>query len=559
MRAEARRGVDMKIKGQEEIEIKKGQKRNRRKGGIVKWILLATVLILITFLSVGYVNVAKSYRTRFLPASMVNGLDCGDMDAAEVSARLTPSVDDYVLEVRGKDFVTGESGAVLGRITASDVNMRYDGVLASVENALAEQNEYEWILTYLTDKTASYSVTLTMSYDEEKAKSFVQTWDAFQVENMRAAQSAHISEYSEKTNSYQVIPKTISTKINEEQAYQYIIDSLHSHKTELDLEALGCYEEISEEAREAKLNDTVGILNKWLGASVTYDWNGSKVVLDKEQLRNWISIVEDEPVLDKDQVRDFVKKQAAKYDTYQTNAKFTTIHGVTMTLHRASYGWKTDINAETEALIQLIEQGGNASKEPAYSVMARKKGTNDIGDSYVEADLTHQHLYLHINGQVVLETDFVSGDMSNGSETPQGIFGITYKTTNVVLRGADYESPVSYWMPYFGNYGMHDATWRDVFGGDIYLTDGSHGCINLPLDMAEVIYLYMSKGFPVVCYYYEIDPLAGLQVPPASPELPGAGQDTGNGQNSGGEQGAGVWQNAGGEQGIASGQNDGGE
>lgn len=501
----------MKVEEQKKIKIE-----NKKKGSKVKRIVFAVVLalvfILMISLAVGYVYVARSYKTRFLPASIINGIDCSDMDVAEVSARLTPSVDDYMLEVTGRNFTTGESGAVLGRITAADINMRYEGISASVENALAQQNEYKWIFAYLTDKTANYSVTMTMSYDEEKAESLVQTWDAFQAENMREAQYAYISEYSEKTNSYEVIPRTISTRISSEQAYKYIIDSLHNYKTELDIEAMGCYEEIAEQDEE-QLNDTVNTANKWLSASVTYDWNGSTVVLDKEQLREWISIVDNEPVLDTEQVKSFVKKQAAQHDTYGKYRNFTTIHGVQLNLCRASYGWKTDTDAETEEIIQLIQQGSTVNREPTYKVTARKKGTNDIGNSYVEVDLTHQHLYLYSDGQIVLETDFVSGDMSVGNDTPPGIFGITYKTTNAVLRGADYVTPVSYWMPFFGNYGMHDATWRDEFGGDIYLTNGSHGCVNLPLDQAAVIYQYMSKGFPVICYYYDVDPLAGQEQP----------------------------------------------
>ena len=87
-------------------------------------------------------------------------------------------------------------------------------------------------------------------------------------------------------------------------------------------------------------------------------------------------------------------------------------------------------------------------------------------------------------------------------EGPAGVFGLTYKTMNAVLRGADYETPVVYWMPYHGNFGMHDATWRTEFGGDIYLTDGSHGCVNLPLESAAAIYSQIGEGFPVICYYY---------------------------------------------------------
>ena len=91
--------------------------------------------------------------------------------------------------------------------------------------------------------------------------------------------------------------------------------------------------------------------------------------------------------------------------------------------------------------------------------------------------------------------------MSNGNATPPGLFGLTYKQKDAVLRGANYTTPVKYWMPFNGNVGMHDASWRQSFGGDIYLENGSHGCINLPVKMAEEIYGYMEKRFPIVCYY----------------------------------------------------------
>ena len=120
----------------------------------------------------------------------------------------------------------------------------------------------------------------------------------------------------------------------------------------------------------------------------------------------------------------------------------------------------------------------------------------------MEIDLTHQHLYLYWKGELVLETDFVSGDVADGNTTPGGLYRLTYKTTDAVLRGATYETPVKYWMPFNGNIGMHDATWRNQFGGEIYLTNGSHGCINLPLDKAQAIYGYVSTGFPIICYYY---------------------------------------------------------
>ena len=142
----------------------------------------------------------------------------------------------------------------------------------------------------------------------------------------------------------------------------------------------------------------------------------------------------------------------------------------------------------------------------------------------MEADMNNQHLYLYQDGNLVLETDFVSGTMVSSWDcvTPEGVFGLLYKTTDAVLRGETYTTPVKYWMPFYGNYGMHDANWRGAFGGDIFITNGSHGCINLPPSMAAQIYQYVSKGFPVVCYYSQGIPYIG---PPAEPEPDPEGQE----------------------------------
>jgi hypothetical protein len=56
-------------------------------------------------------------------------------------------------------------------------------------------------------------------------------------------------------------------------------------------------------------------------------------------------------------------------------------------------------------------------------------------------------------------------------------------------------------MPFNNNIGLHDAVWRDTFGSDLYLTSGSHGCINLPYLIAKKIYGYIQKGTPVLCYH----------------------------------------------------------
>jgi hypothetical protein len=69
--------------------------------------------------------------------------------------------------------------------------------------------------------------------------------------------------------------------------------------------------------------------------------------------------------------------------------------------------------------------------------------------------------------------------------TPAGICLVYNKALDYTLVGPGYRTPVSYWMPFNGAVGFHDAWWRGAFGGNICEWDGSHGCVNMPVDMAE--------------------------------------------------------------------------
>ena len=57
-------------------------------------------------------------------------------------------------------------------------------------------------------------------------------------------------------------------------------------------------------------------------------------------------------------------------------------------------------------------------------------------------------------------------------------------------------------MPFNGGIGIHDATWRSSFGGNIYVAGGSHGCVNAPYSLANTIFNNIDSGTPVVCYYW---------------------------------------------------------
>ncbi len=496
-----------------------GQKAGKARGRKKRIILIAVLLIFVTTLAVAaylYYRGVVYYRTHFFPNTNINGMDCGDMEAAPIINALEARIDGYALAVLGRDYETGESDTVLGVIAPDDIQLKYVGTREAVENLLRQQDELRWIEAYL-DGRYIYSLEQGMTFDEELLEGVVKSWDACKRKNMQKPRDAHISEYSEELGGYEIIPETLSTEFDVESAIALIVEAVNGQEASVDLEEQGYYQDAAVRSDDKRLNRIVDTANKWLDTKVVYDWNGTEVVVDNELLKDWVSIEDGKAALDEEAVGAFVKEQADAYDTYGRRKNFMTTHGYEITLPGRNYGWKTDVEGETKELTALIYQGSSIEKEPLYSIRAMHKGTDDIGDSYVEADLNAQHLYLYQDGNLVLETDFVSGTMISdfGCVTPEGVFGLLYKSTDAVLIGETYRTPVKYWMPFYGNYGMHDANWRGAFGGEIFVTNGSHGCINLPPSMAAQIYQYVSSGFPVICYYPQGIPYIG---PPAEPE-----------------------------------------
>ena len=498
----------------ENTEKKAADTGKKRKKFLIPILLFVSVLVICSGI---YGGVAFSYQNKFLPGTWINGIDCSDLDAAQVAGLLDNQLQDYCVEITGRDPYNGTSGTLIGQFTAGEIHLTHSADTDSrdaVNTLLEEQNELTWLYRKLSDNTYSTDLYMGVSYDEEALKSIVNGWEACKSDNMISPQNAYIDEYSKRLKRYEIVPETEGTKFNVQQLLDLINELIISQETSLDLEAEGCYEEPAVRQDDSQLTEAVETANKWLSAKVTYDWNGTEIVVDGELLEDWITMEKTGPVLDEAAVAAFVKEQAGEYDTYRKRRSFLTTLGVELSLPSGNYGWLTDKEEETKELIELINQGSTVTREPVYANTAKQKGLSDIGNTYVEADLTHQHLYLYENGTVVYETDFVSGSMSSTPDcvTPEGVYGLTYKTTNAVLRGANYATPVNYWMPFFGNYGMHDATWRSEFGGQIYIASGSHGCINLPLDAAALLYEHVSTGFPVICYYYQVDPLADQYV-----------------------------------------------
>lgn len=176
---------------------------------------------------------------------------------------------------------------------------------------------------------------------------------------------------------------------------------------------------------------------------------------------------------------------------------FLTTSGRLLTFTKIkTTGREVNYQAESNYLVTALCSGATA----AHPLTTRD--TYNIGDTYVEIDMTNQMLYYYQDGICALSTQIVTGNTSNGHATPQGVFKVLNKVRDTNLIGKDYVSHVDYWVPIIGNsIGIHDATWRSRFGGDIFETGGSHGCINVPLENMKILYPILTVGTPVVAFY----------------------------------------------------------
>ncbi|MDD2973392.1 MAG: peptidoglycan binding domain-containing protein [Lachnospiraceae bacterium] len=474
------------------IENRKARnsKTGHNKTGIKILVGVITAFVLL------YVAISVYFMNHFYVATMVNEENFALKSPKSATKEIIKMIDEYQLQITGRNGLSDI-------ITGKDIELQYqsdDGL----EQIAKSQNAWLWFTGLFGKK--EYDLPKTATYNEKLLKEKIKNLVFLDTKNMIKPKDAYISAYDEKTG-YEIIEEEKGSTIDREQLEKRIKEAVGGVEDELDLEEADCYRNPRVTKESTELLQERDLLNQYVKTTITYDFEIAKEVINGTQIHEWISVGKKGIEFDEEAIREYINGIARKYDTYGKNRKFRTLAGKEIELLSGGYGWRVDRAAETEQLIADIEAGKDLTREMIYVTRGYCRmdngegGVNDIGDTYVEIDLGTQHLYVIKEGSVVEESDFVSGKLSNGNVTPPGVFGITYKERDATLSGASYESHVNYWMPFNGNIGMHDATWRKEFGGDIYITNGSHGCVNLPPEKAKIIYDLVEKGMPVVCYY----------------------------------------------------------
>ncbi len=434
-----------------------------------------------------YLLFSLFFASHYFFHTQINGVNISLRTYGNASRVIRKFTRDYKLVLIERNGVTEE-------LTGTDIDLQYiENYLLS--DILRRQNSFFWIRSLW--KSNSYSINKLYHYNDTLLAKCLNNLNCFH-SNVRLPQNVSF-RYTGK--AYEMIKEHYGTKINYDRFMHAVKQTIDTGRTKLDLDKMQCYDNPEFTATSLEAKQAYDLLNKYVSAKITYRFGTTREALNGDTIHHWLSLGRHmEVILSKQKVTAYVRNLCKKYNTVGITRKFQTTGGEKIELRGGLYGWKIDSITETEALYNQIIQGNVTEKEPAYLQKAFSREGNEIGNTYIEINITKQQLWFYKKGKLIAQGLVVTGNPNRGNATVLGVYMLNYKQKGATLKGPGYEAGVTYWMPFFGNIGLHDAPWRNRFGGNIYKRIGTHGCVNAPKYLAKIIFENIDDGTPIIVY-----------------------------------------------------------
>ncbi|MFR7584045.1 MAG: peptidoglycan binding domain-containing protein [Mediterraneibacter gnavus] len=479
-------------------KIKAVKRRKTGKDGKVKalWItggVLAVICLI-------YVAISVYFMSHFFVNTKINGKNFSGKTASDVEKYLQTNIKDYKLTIL-------ENEERQDVISGSEIGLEYRAG-TEAEKLLKDQNGFAWPKAFFTEN--SRKVSVNVSYNEESLNQRISQLSCLQTEQTPAENAK--PEFD--GNQYVIKPEVYGNAVDKERLTEQVKVHITEFQPQLDMVATKCYAKPKYTEDSKEVQEACDAMNKYVNASITYPMN-EPVVVDKALISQWLQVDGEMKVsLNTEAMKQWFTAFGDKYDTQGTTRTFTTPAGKSATVTGGTYGWSIDEDTELVNLQNSILNGEVVTREPAYYAggTAAAHSGQDWGNTYAEVDMSAQHMWYVQNGQVVLETDVVTGEPIPSKITPEGVYSLMWKQRDATLVGdikpetgkPEYETDVAYWMQVTSSgVGFHDAIWQTAFGGTLYQIPGtgSHGCINMPLDQAGALFNMIEPGTPVIFHW----------------------------------------------------------
>ena len=470
--------------------MKKMSKGKKVAAGIAGAVVLAAAGV--------YLGVSYYYSSHFFPKTVINGLNCAGLSVDQVKEKIQSQILSYTLTLE-------ERGGQTEQLTGDQLQLKYVDD-RKVEALMEEQNPFTWPI-YIV-KQNNHEMAANISYSEETMTQLLDALQCFQPENVTAPEDAKITDNG---TAFEITPEVEGNTLKREETKQAVREAIDTGKSELNFEEAGLYEAPSVRSDDETLNNQVTQMNSLTAANLTYDFVDRQYVVNRDVIKEWLTQdAEGNYTIDETQAAAWVRQMAYETDTFGLAHTFKTSLGPTIELKAGGdYGWVINKDKTTAALVEAVKAGTQGAIEPVYLYSANDRSQNDIGGTYVEICISQQKMWCYKDGQLVVETPVVTGSHATGYDTPAGsVWAIDGKKSDYDFTL--YTAHVMFWLPFNDQVGIHDSSWRSEYGGDIYLTNGSHGCVNTPYNAAEKIFNTVGIGDPVIVYY-SLDDVVGPQ------------------------------------------------
>ena len=497
--------------------------------------IIATIALVI-LLGAGYCLLGVYYMVGFPCFTWINGIYCTGKTVYEVNNELCAQTPYDGIAVLDK------SGARLF-VSASDVGMTVD-YTESLNEAFYNRKPLAWGAYVFQNLSKNYEPVITI--DRDKLEEKISDWEIFVDPEDFECHIVRTPEGYKLENTFVSVP-------DRDKVSESVYAAMYQMQPVLDLETVeGSYRDYDLRGGAEDKMALFHNIDRLQRTSISYVVGDEIIVLDSSRISDFIltkgdydeamqetvskkdpgkgmfiiggeetalpeksdvTVVEGilatkdhEPIVSESRMYAFFQSISDKYDTSWMLEKYRKGEGTTVIVNesRKGDGKIFDIDAEFAYLRDEMINGDSPDTTRNFELSGNAvvyDADENLGSTYIEVNMGNQMLYYYVDGELSMDMPVVTGNINRSRGTPTGIFPVYNKRYHTYLRGDDYVSYVNYWLGVNKGVGIHDATWRSKFGEEIYKSDGSHGCINCPLDTVSVLWDVVEVGTPVILYY----------------------------------------------------------
>lgn len=459
----------------------------------MKKFLIILTLLMVAIVS-GYIAGSQYYTDRFHPNTSLASVDISNLTTAEAKHKISQSISEY--EIHFKE--DNQAWQPLP-IKIFEADIKPEGKLSAI---LQEQQNQNWLQAFFNKDETLIDNQDYISINRDTVAYEISQLD--EKNNITRSKSTNAQIAYTNGVGYKVEAEVLGNEIDYSILTDAMINAAQTGTQTVDVSE--AYIQPTITSSDSQITSVIEQIESVTSMEITLLIAGFEEIINHELISSWIIIDENQEIsFDENLIYEYLGTLNEQYATFDDYRLFNSTMQGEVELLPGTLGWSIDREAETQSILDDLYAGISIEREPAIVGSGYNGTLDDITNSYIEVDMTNQMMFVYIDGEIAISTPIVTGQIGTNTipgayvvwnmETPSELIGYNPRTDS------EYVQPVQYWIAFDDTgQGVHDADWQPAFGGDIYLTSGSLGCINTPPDIMPLVFEYAYLGMPVLVF-----------------------------------------------------------